>query len=216
MEVDVKKTEMRALLYSRLAEVFGGMGFRVVKSQEGLVRKTPTGTQRISIPFYDYEPLFKYSLLVEHRLDVVEDIYKRFCGFDVGDETTFTVATPLEFFTGQRDPNVQVVTEDDLDESLRQLSPVIEARIKPFLDAVIDANELDQEMHASPTRLKTLDDVLSVGIRGVTVAWLAGNPHFEDLVNDYRQNLRMLGADEHLNKFDECVNYLRNARKVIG
>lgn len=43
---DVKKTEMRALLYSRLAEVFGDTGFRVVKKQEGLVRKTPTGTQK--------------------------------------------------------------------------------------------------------------------------------------------------------------------------
>lgn len=83
---------------------------------------------------------------MEHRLDAVEDIYKRFCGFDVGRETTFTVMTPLEFFTGQGDSNVEVVTEDDLDASLRGLSPVIEGRIKPFLEDVIDGKDLDHEI----------------------------------------------------------------------
>jgi hypothetical protein len=206
----MKKGEVRNLIYSLITPLVAEKGFQFKKAGEGiLIRNIPGGNQRIGVPLVDYNPQFKFSLIITIRLDAVEEIANK---FNVAppkyhsETTTFTAQ--LERFMPGKNTQFMVATEEDIKAAIVSLKPVIQERIIPFLD----------ENQSLQTLAKTIDfldipKVLSgtgAGMRAMTLAKLTKQPNFENIAATYQQRISQYpkAAQEELQNF---IQHLRQS-----
>src|SRR5437867_3614933 len=95
---EMKKTEVRDVIYGTLQPVLAPSNFRLKKSQPAFVRDIACGTQRLGVPLWDYNPRFDFSLNMTMRIDAAEEITNRFSGSPPRyHSSTVTILTQLEY-----------------------------------------------------------------------------------------------------------------------
>jgi hypothetical protein len=210
----MKIQEIRDTVYSSLAELLAGKGFRYVKKGEGqLIRRFKGGFQAISIPVYDYRPRFEISLLVKIRLDAVADMFNAF--FEIHPKyraDSICAVADLRYFLG-KDRMFSVSTMTDVSEAIRFLTPIVTEKIAPLLDRCMDIHSVDQLLNSGPPPRFAISDEFhdTDAALSLIVARMANNPDFETLVSKYENaissyyeeaRLRFARLVEHLRRYD--------------
>ena len=117
-------------VYAELAPLFPG--FKLDKNEEGFVRGTSTGSQKLLVPFVDLHPRYTFSLLCCVRLNEVEDICNLFNPAPKKYHSmTMTSTTPLSYFRPEGEYNLTSIR--DLKKATADLA-VLSKHILLFMD----------------------------------------------------------------------------------
>lgn len=182
-----------------------GTGFRLVKSIEGFTRRTPTGSHTLTVPIWDYRPTFTFSLVVGIRLDAVEDLFNESSGLPpASQKRSKTVLTLLEHFTGPGRGEYTVTEPTDVDAAMREIGPVLELDVLPFLERYSDVGAIDEALHGQRVPGFDITQTLFKARHALVVARLAGNPRYPDLVQEYRAMVADAPPVE-LERFEQLV-----------
>jgi hypothetical protein len=204
----VTKREALNAIYERLQHVLAHTDFKLQRKAEGFVRSIPGGWQEVGVPFYIYGDRFEFSIVLSIRLDEIQRITNQFSGSPVEcHHMTVTTIIQPEYFLSER-VHFIVRSEEDVQKSVAAIAPTIADRIVPFLDDHKDVEALDRAMNQSVPSADTSHHPYR-GMSAITVAKLAGNPHFEQLVSKYASEMsRMPATDQE--KFNRFADYLRS------
>ena len=208
----MNKAQVRDLLFTALTPVITAKGFRLNKKDWRFFRVIPGGNQTIGIPCTGAEPQFKFTLVLNVRLDAVEQIRNLFNEAPPAyHAATKTFVGRLDRFFAQEpflDESFRfsVANEADVQSALAQLLPVVQNTILPFLDRQQDIPSIASAMNltAAPPTVTNLNEASAP----LTVARLSRHPGFDALVNGYRQALQGLGEPEK-HKFEQLVVHLQ-------
>jgi hypothetical protein len=203
----MNKTEIRDLIYRELAPLLPG--FKPKPREESFVRTIPDGKQALMVAIVDYRPEYRFSLVLVVRLEPVQQIVNQFSGSPPKyHKLTTTTLTQLGwFFPGEPHPKQYSVTnEPEVIAAVKQLAPIIQHKILPFLDHYKDVKAIDEminELDPSP-------DSTHMPVHGLTAlvaARLAHNPRFEELAAKYLTPVR--SDVPPAPKFTALVDHLR-------
>jgi hypothetical protein len=217
------KGEVMRLIAESLTPVVRPAGFRFKKKAEDFVRAIGGGRQELGIALWDFNPLFKFSLCLNVRLDVVEEIVNRFSGSSPEYHgITMTSLTQLEFLgLPAVDGRVEyrAASESELAAVLPGFSAMVRERVVPFFEEYKDVSSLNRGLNpvgaervtelAWPPDRGAFDATNQPyrAMSGMAVAHLAGDPRVQELVIAYRSQLAELDDDDR-QKFEELVVYL--------
>jgi len=184
-------------------------GFRLVKKQSGFVRRLGEATQVIGMSLVDYKPEFRVSLVVTIRLEEAQRILNAFTGSPPRYHSmTVTTATTLEYFL----PGAEQYCVRNPDEVLaagKELAPVLRERIVPFLEGHADAQSLDAVMNSDEGASFDRTNPPYRQMSSLTLARLAGNPRFGELVAAYEKEAATWHPQDR-QKLSAIVEYLRS------
>ncbi len=203
----MKKSEVRDAVYRELAPFLPG--WKLVKKDEAFVRAIAGGTQKVLVPLIDYNPEFRFSLVLATRLDAVEALFNQFSGAPATAKgTTLTAMTQLAyFFPGEAKKQYSVRTEADIHAAAAELGALLSTMILPFLDQHADLAALDRAMNGADPQFDT-SDLTSRTMHALVVARLASNPRFEELATTY-QNAMQAFPEMSKQKVAGLVQHLR-------
>jgi hypothetical protein len=200
--------QIRDDIYAELAPLFPG--FQLDKNEEGFVRATATGNQKLLVPFVDRHPRYKFSLLCCVRLNEVEDICNRFNPAPHEYHSmTVTSTTPLSYFGGAGEYNFTSIRE--LKEATADLA-ALSKDILLFMDRHQDKFAVYEAMKTDGARF---DNSVGVGraMRVVTLARLCGDVDFRAVVAE--QDAAASGwHEEDRQTFHALVAYLARPGKA--
>jgi hypothetical protein len=208
----MNKTEVRDLIYRELGPLLPG--FKAKPRAESFERTIPQGKQALMVAIVDYKPEFRFSLVLTIRLEAVQQIVNQFSGSPPRyHKITTTTLTQLDwFFPGEPKPKQYSVTnEQDIVAAVKQLAPILQQKILPFFDCYKDVKTIDEMIN----RLDPSPDGTQMPVRAMTalaVAWLAGNPDFDELAAKYLSQMR--GAPAMAQKFTALIEHLRQLKDV--
>jgi hypothetical protein len=206
----VKRRQVIELIYEGLGKILVDKSFRLKKSEEGFVRLIPGGRQVIGVPVYDYQSEFEFSLTTCIRLEKVERILHLFLDTPVKDRSeSYTTVARLEYFLSGRPSLFKVTNQQEIEEALAELTPIIRDKMIPFLDQNQDLKALDKIMNHAPKPVDTMNQPYrSMG--AITLARLTENPDFDRLVVKYQEEIRkcMPIKEQEFNRF---VEYLKES-----
>jgi len=201
------KQEARDLVYAGLKKSLKDPDFRLNQKEGAFARRIPIGFQKVYVPFYDYKPMFVFSLTVGIRLDAVEDIFNRFSGANsAGQKLTLTTITRLSHFTGHLE-EYKVSAPAEIATALTDLGTVIQAKIMPFLDNYQDVRSLDTAMNTNKVPGFDSSNLLMHAMHSVILARLNGSSLYRRLVDEYEKSLRNYVAAEK-ERFNQLVRSL--------
>jgi hypothetical protein len=197
-------TNMKERMLAQLAPLFPT--FRLDCSDGPLLREIAAGTQKLSVPFKDLSPNYRFSLLCVIRLDQVEDIYNLFNPAPASyHSTTDTSVTPLRYFIDEP-TEFTFSTFDELKESVARLSAYAE-NIMNFMDRHQDVRSLHEAMNSpegyrfdnsiNPARAK----------RSIILARLVSYEEFKRIVPLQEAAVRDCHEDDR-KSFSDLVAYL--------
>jgi hypothetical protein len=218
----MKAAYVKQLILEGVHDSIGCLGFTIVKRRDCLARKIPGGCQQLELPFYNYNPVYKFSLTILTRIDQVEYIYNKFSNVlrNWHKETnTLGVRLPQfmpEFRPGDLMP-MQAETEQDIHNALCRLAPVLKERIIPFLEE----HATNEDLEVCLNRAAPLDFTTSREARfkkGVILAHLCKKSDYEMIVQKYRNEIKFgKGVTESdVKLFEQLVDYLKLERSIDG
>ncbi len=207
-----------------MASVVHPARFRLNEDSEEFVRTIDGGRQELSIPLWDYNPLFRFSLCLGIRIDSVEEITNRFSGSPPEYHSiTLTSITQLEFLGLHAKPGGPVEyraeSQAELAEVLPDVCMMVRERVLPFFDEYRDIGALNRGLNpegaeqilqlAWPTNRQAFDATTQPyrAMAGVAVAFLASDPRLKGLVAAYRAQLSEMAEEDRI-KYDQMVAYL--------
>src|SRR5262245_27261426 len=82
------KKEVCDQLYHHLSRLFAPLGFKSQRKAQRFVRTVGDVVQSIWIPFYTFNPTFRFSLLFGFRVEAVEALYHLFSGVEPTHQAT--------------------------------------------------------------------------------------------------------------------------------
>lgn len=203
----MKKQQVKELIRRTLTSILAPKGFK--KGEDGFVREFQGGTQRIGVALYDFDPEFEFSLNFSIRLDEADELMHRFSGSPPKYHSeTYTASILLDYFTGGTPSQFTVNTESEIMTKVNGLAPLLQNRIIPMLDQLMDAGALSRAINHDaidksnhPYR----------GMAGIILARLAGDADFEQLVARYDGEMSRMPLAER-EKFRKLADYLRTNR----
>jgi hypothetical protein len=207
----MKLGDVRDALYDGLARCLPG--WKLSKKDEGFVRQTPWGRQRILVPIWNYRPEYLFSFVLTTRLDAAEEIFNLYSGVaaHLQAQTPTTMTQLSYFFDGAaQTKRFSVTTERDISDAIDSLAPLLSSRILPFLDTHRDATSIDAGLNGDDKGFDT-SDLASRGLHAVIVAHLANNPRFEDIVQAHRLAFEKMDVRAR-EGFAAVVKHLRDQR----
>jgi hypothetical protein len=230
----MKKTEVRGIIFETLRPILVPSGFRLKKAKEEFVRPIPSGTQRVGVPLWDYNPKFDFSLNLAMRIEAAEEITNRFSGSPPKYHSiTLTIITQLEHLRVQP-LRWRAETEGELRSQLLEVSRIVQERVIPFFDRYQElpiiaaaANE------APPPVVHPENSAITIGMciagdrsqfasgnqpyrsmSAITLAHLARLENFDALVTRHQKELSPMRQTER-DKFDNLVQFLRESGRAV-
>jgi hypothetical protein len=204
----MKKPEVRDLLYSRLSDVLKPAGFRVRKADEALVRPISGGLNRLYVALWDYNPVFQFSLTAGIRIDAVEELFHHCSGSPPAyHKMSSTTLTQLSYFT--KPAEFEVTTPEEIVAAVDHLTPVITGKIVPFFDRYTDLATLDRALNGGEDPGADTTHLPSRALHWVAIAYLANNPHVEEIAARFAQEMQTFPESERA-KLDCLLAELRH------
>ena len=195
-------------VYAELAPLFPG--FTLDKTEEGFVRGTSTGSQKLLVPFVDLHPRYRFSLLCCIRLNEVEDICNLFNPAPKKYHSmTVTSTTPLSYFRPEGEYNFS--SSRELKEATADLA-ALSKQLLLFMDQHQDKFALYEAMKTKGDRF---DNSVGVGraMRVVTLARLCGDADFRAVVAEQEASASDW-HEEDRQTFHDLVAYLARPGKA--
>jgi hypothetical protein len=225
------KSEVQGLIVEGLNPVVNPAGFRFRKKTENYVRPIAGGRQELGLALWDYNPQFKFSLTLCVRLDAVQDIVNQFSGSPPQyHKITLTSLTQLEYLGLPAEAGrvaYQASSEPELAAVLPGVAAMVRERVVPFFEEYQDVAALNRGLNPDGAeRLTQLQwppdrrefDASNPPYRAmaaVTVARLAGDPRWQELVAAYRAQSARLAEDDR-RKFERLVAFLAGSFQQVG
>ncbi|MCE1181255.1 MAG: hypothetical protein LWW81_02965 [Rhodocyclales bacterium] len=204
----MKKKDVVTLLYSGLGDVFGPYGFRLVKSAEAFIRKTPSGDQRLYVSVEDLSPDFVFTVVIGIRIDSVEKICHQFSGApEQYQGMSVSSITQLGYFLDGKPCEYNVSTPEQISSALKSVSALLVERVVPFLDRCTDAESLDRQVNSEASRGFNVAQLPYGAMTAVTLAYLAKNPMLTNVISRFKEEMRLFPETER-QKLDSLVSYL--------
>jgi hypothetical protein len=209
----VNRQQVLNLIYERLSRTLHLTGFKLNRKAEGFVRRIPQGRQEIGVPLTDYNPLFRFSLVICIRLDPVEEVFHLFSGALPKDQSlSSTSITRLSYF-GCPQQSFDVSEPTDIETAFELLDPLVKTQIVPLLDntqsvAVLERRVNDEagfDITRHPPK----------GMHGVILAHLTKNPNWEALVHRYQQEMASFAPDVR-EEYERLVEHLREGTPQLA
>ena len=216
------KSEVRRLIVAAIDPVVSAAGFRFKKASEAFVRKIKGGRQELALPLVDYNPIFRFSLVLCVRLDAVEELTNKFSGSPSKYHSmTLTSMTQLEYFGPATDSQhgawFELASETDLLKIMPDVLDLLRDRVLPFFEEYCSIEALNRGFNPVGTehliradRDRRTFDASNLPYRamaGIAVAYLAKDPRLAMLINGYRNQVTGLN-DMDRTKFEELVGHL--------
>lgn len=202
----MNKKEMHMRIFRILEDILAGIGLWIRKRDDGFVRTIPGGWQELSVPLWDYNPRFEFSLTLCIRLHAAQEIVNLFSGAPAKYHAiTTTTITQLAYFV-QRDSKYLVTDDEDVIAVGRSLSPIMREHIVPFFDTYKDITALDRGVNCL---LPSIDSTLYPvkAMTAIVLARLAGNPELDRIISNHRIAMQRLGSEPQA--YDQLVEYLK-------
>jgi hypothetical protein len=219
------KTEVARLIVGELKPAMAPAGFQYVKKDENFVRLIDGGRQMLGVALRNYDPLFVFSLTMTVRLDAVQAITNRYSGSPPRYHgITTTSLTQLEFLglpAERGKVEWRASSESELASVLPGVVTLVRERVVPFFDEYRDVAALNRGLNPDgaeqvtqlpwPSDRRAFDASNQPyrAMAGVTVARLAGDQRWEQLVAAYRAQLSG-GPDQDRQKFEGLVAHLHS------
>ena len=199
------------------AQVFGPHGFVEGVNNHGepvLTRQCAGGDQYLQISSKPLrgKPGFGVDIDFNMTSPAVNDIYQQF-QFPRGAPSPYALGSSLFLIGSRNSADLEVQTRKDLEALFHAAAQ----RIMPILDTARDIRGMDRAMNGEAA--VKLRDYLRRTIyipHCLIVAWLAGNPHFEDLLIELTEAARKFWpaaqTDSQLrwNELARLADYLRH------
>jgi hypothetical protein len=205
--------QVYARLYHHLGELFAPLGFELQRDDERhntrFVRSGGDITQSISIPLYNYCPLFRFSLFVGFRSDAAEDLYNLFSGvLPEYQATSKTCIVLVESLTSEIPERIEVSTAAEIQEKVSGLAPILERDVFPFLNAHQDIASLDRLINGEERELCHRIMEPDPSMHAVVIAYLHGRSDLSRIMTSRRKTLLKLDEEE-LARYDGLVAHLK-------
>jgi hypothetical protein len=212
----MKKSEVLKIVHAELGSALSGTEFKLVKREEGFVRRIPGGKQVLGIPLVNYEPVFIVGLIACIRLEAVEDIFHLFSGSPTREYQlmSFTTGTPLRYFAAGAS-EFKIGSHDELLTALDSAAAIVRSKILPFFEMHQDVQSLDATINNGGVARQDIEmrHEPAGAMRAVILAHLAGNSNFEQLVARRRSEMGV-AEDNHEHMFNRLVVYLRDQTRA--
>lgn len=202
----MQKKKMADLIYAMLGEILAGTDFRLRKRDGSFERKLPAGRQNLTVPLWDHNPRYDFSLDLTIRLDPVEAIFNQFNSADEKYHVlTVTTITNVDYFASGFD-KLRVVTADDVRAHQAKFTALLRDKILPFCDQHQTIEALDTAVNVRSPSIDVAQNPAGA-MHAVILARLAKNPNFARLVARHR---RALGGwfGKAPPQFEALVKYL--------
>ena len=204
--LNMKKQEVRGLIYAGLEPMVTAHDFRLKKSEESFVRAMEGGKQSLGIALVDYNPIFEFSLTISIRLDQVEDILHMFSGSPPQyHKASATFISDMSRFQTSK-PSYAVTTPEDIQAALAVLHPIVLNQIIPFFDGHKNLEAVAQVLN--PDSIPEMMPGVGPAMHAAIVARLTHNPNLESIVSAYQERLARFPKNIQ-DQFNCLVDYLR-------
>jgi hypothetical protein len=190
----MKKSQVRDLLYAGLGEVVTPTGF-LLKKNDAFVRPISGGLNRIYVPLWDYNPVFRFSLTAGIRIDAVEQLFHLCSGAPTAyQKMSSTTLTQLSYFT--EPDEFELTTPAEITVAVDHLAAIITGKVLPFFDRYSDVTALDQALNGGADPDLESTQLSSRALHWVAIAHLAGNPRVEQIAARFAQEMRTFPESE--------------------
>jgi hypothetical protein len=139
------RTEIRRMIVDAIAPVVSAAGFRLKQAPEAFVREIEGGGQKLGLSMVEYNADVHFGFYLCVRLNAVEEISNRFCGWPAGAPTNSTSYTRLEFLG--LPAYFEVSSEAELAATMPNIVTMVRERILPFFDEYRDVAAVNRGLN---------------------------------------------------------------------
>lgn len=206
-------TPFETNLYQQLAPFFAQRGYVLLPEKKQFRRVTENGFQNIilSSVFYTEDTLLEVNFGC--RNEQVEQIAQQFLN-NLPDyrRDANTCLMSIGRFNGFQYFRYKIHSEEELREVCEQIEQFFTAWGFSFMDTAATLANLDQLLNDQPDQpSQYVYNQTHRCYKGLVAASLNHNPHFDGLVDGYRNLLRRLTQNPHEQlHFERLINYLQH------
>lgn len=206
-------TPFETNLYRQLTPFFADHQYQLLASKKQYRHTTETGFQNVIFSASHYEDETMLEVNFGSRSDQVEQIAQQFLN-NVSDyrPDANTLIISIGKFSGLRYFRYKIHSQDELDNACEQIQQFFLTTGFPFLAQASTLATLDRLLNEHPNQpSQYVYNQAHRCYKGLIVAKLNHNPHFDGLIDNYRHLLvrQTQNPHEQLN-FERLIAYLQH------
>jgi hypothetical protein len=191
-------------------------GFQYKKSHGRIMKLIDDGFFGIIINIIDYRPVFQIEMYLGVRLDAIEEIVNRFLEWTFANpkfmKYTETISTSYKALSGAKDNYIEVESESQLQERIKELTLLIKEKGLVFFEKNRSLNNVN--LHKKQIILNDtsgIAHILTNLMQSLTLMKLCNDPDFDVLSEKYKKlYVAWEGQEESGRKaLDDLIEFLK-------